>query len=117
MSLPAFQLPPKAYPDGELCPSCVVADGLCGRDDCRRAVLPLIAENRGWLKLIGEARVEQKRRQDDDELAVSVEQTEHKKRKEHTRSVSRAKARKNARAIARSQRRGLFGLHRKIANP
>lgn len=97
------------------CPSCVIAQGLCGRDDCRRQVLPQPAKNGGWLKLMGEARIEQRKRQTDAEIPVSVEQQEWKRRKEHTRSVARAKARKNARRIARSQRRGLFGLHQQIA--
>lgn len=64
---------------------------------------------------MGEALVEQKSRQTTAELPVSDEQAEWRQRKETARSASRAKARKTARAIARSQRRGAFGLARKLA--
>jgi len=64
---------------------------------------------------MGDVHVEQKSRQVDRTLPVSVEQVEWRKRKEHARSASRAKDRKRARAIARSQRRGAFGLHRMLA--
>lgn len=99
-----------------MCADCVTSKGLCGRDHCRRQVLPLLKRPTGLLRLMGEALVEQKGRQASVDLAVSIEQAEHRQRKERTRSIARAKARKNARAIARSQRRGLFGLHRQIAN-
>lgn len=65
---------------------------------------------------MGEARTEQKERQDAEvALPVSDEQAAWKKRKQQQRSQKLAASRKRARAIARSQRRGLFGLHKKIA--
>ena len=71
----------------------------------------------GLLRLMGEALVEQKDRQDAEvALPVSDEQMEWKKRKQQSRSRKLAASRKNARAIARSKRRGAFGLARKIAD-
>lgn len=77
----------------------MIAGGLCGKDSCRRPILPQLAQNRGWLKLIGEAVVEQTKRQ-------APEPTERKQ-------LARI-ARRNARKVARSQRRGYFGLAKAI---
>lgn len=93
--------PLPSYPDGELCPACLTAvGGLCGRDDCRRQVLPQLAINGGWLKLIGDARIEQSKRQ----RPVPTEKVQ----------LDRI-ARRNARKVARSSRRGYFGLAKAIA--
>lgn len=107
LTFPALVLP-------DICPYCQAHSGLCSNEFCRRAVLPQLARP-PIVRLMGEVHVEQKSRQTDESLPVSTEQAEWRKRKEHTRSVSRAKSRKHARSVARSRRRGLFGLSRKIA--
>jgi len=63
-------------------------------------VLPRLAQNTGWLKLMGEARTEQKERQ--------------KPEPKETVQIERI-ARRNARKVARSGRRGYFGLAKAIA--
>lgn len=98
LTLPAL-LPLEALPNTELCPACVRADGLCGREDCRRAVLPQLAKNGGWLRLMGEAHTEQTKRQ-------APEPAERKQ-------LERI-ARRNARKVARSKRGGMFGLLKAI---
>ena len=71
----------------------------------------------GLLRLMGEALVEQKARQDSEvALPVSDEQAEWKKRKQQARSKKLSASRKNARAIARSKRRGAYGLQKQIAS-
>jgi hypothetical protein len=77
----------------------MTARGLCQREECRRQVLPQLAQNRGWLKLITEVRVEQTKRQE----------PEPKERV----AIARI-GRRNARRIARTQRQGYFGLARAI---
>lgn len=109
LTAPAFDLSPVAYQLGELvCSDCVVSGGLCGRDSCRRSVLPQLAHNGGWLKLIGEARTEQKARQSANRLPESDLQKAHKQRKSIVRASSKA-ARKRARTG-----RGAFALWKKI---
>lgn len=65
---------------------------------------PALAKNLGWLKLIGEPRTEQTTRQltRPRQLPQSDEGKAHQAR------------RKRARAIARSRRKGMFGLLRAI---
>lgn len=62
-------------------------------------MLPQLAHNGGWLKLIGEARIEQTKRQ----APAPKERVE----------LARI-SRRNARKVARSQRRGYFGLAKAI---
>lgn len=81
------------------CASCVRLGGLCGRENCRRQILPQLAQNRGWLKLIDEVHVEQTKRQ-------APEPTEKI-------AIEKIK-RRNANKVARSQRRGMYGLLRAI---
>jgi hypothetical protein len=72
-------------------------------------VLPQLAKNGGWLKLMGEAKVEQTKRQASTDLPVSVEQAEWRERKEKARNINRAAARKVVRAEVRTEkRRALF---------
>jgi hypothetical protein len=90
-----------------ICLDCVRNAGLCQR--CAMHVCPQLAKNRGYLALIGEVHTEQKRRQGRrkkkgvPELTKSPEQQSWLKR------------RAGARAVARSKRRGYFGLARAIA--
>lgn len=72
--------------DSEVCADCTRQSGLCSRHHV--GILPLLARNVGWLKMMGEPRVEQKRRQ-------SREDTATKKAK---------------RRNARKERRGYLGL-------
>jgi hypothetical protein len=81
----------------DVCPSCVRAGGLCDRHHV--GVLPLLARNIGWLKLMGEARTEQtKRQRKAKELPISAEGRAHA-----LRVLS-------AKKHARSKRRGMHGL-------
>lgn len=43
------------------CARCLEAQGLCAA--CERGILPLLAVNLGWLRLIGESLIEQRARQ------------------------------------------------------
>lgn len=47
--------------DDESCPYCVAARGLCDRHHA--GVLPQLAVNLGWLRLMGDALIEQRTRQ------------------------------------------------------
>ena len=67
-----------------------------------RDILPKLAINVGWLKLIDEVHCEQTKRQSRKELSVSPEGKAHAARKA------------SARSIARSKRRGYYGLARAI---
>lgn len=83
----------------DLCADCLATFGkLCDR--CKPTVLPQLARNIGWLKLMGEAHAEQTRLQEQDETTVAVE---------------RAK-RRNDRRQARSGVRGLL-VHVRTALP
>jgi hypothetical protein len=63
-------------PDADVCASCVAQSGLCDRHLAH--VVPQLAVNLGWLRLIGDAVVEQKRRQHipapDDATAIAKAQ-------------------------------------------
>lgn len=83
------------------CPTCRERPGgLCSKEECRRAVLPQLAKNIGWLKLMGEALVEQMTRQN--APLPTTEKT----------AVERI-GRRNARKLARKGR-GYFGLAKAI---
>lgn len=96
LSLPAVLV----LPGDIICPDCIRSQGLCTREGCRNAVLPRLAQPTGLLRLMGEAMVEQKERQEP-EPAEKVQ-------------IARI-GRRNARKVARSQRRGMHGLLRAIA--
>lgn len=55
--------------DAEDCPRCIRDGGLCARHT--RGILPELARNIGWLKLMGEAVVEQKRLQRREDAATA----------------------------------------------
>jgi hypothetical protein len=74
--------------DGDLCSACVTTRGLCARHESH--VLPQLARNIGWLKLMGEAIVEQTRRQTSRALAVSPEAQAHADRKQAARRSRKA---------------------------
>ena len=86
----------------EICTACVDDLGLCSAERCRRAVLPQPATS-PLLRLMGEVRVEQTNRQTKKALTVSPEAKAHKARVQ------------SARSIARSKRKGMFGLLRALA--
>ena len=90
-----------ALPD--ICLDCVDDLGLCRKDGCRKSVLPQLAKP-SLVKYQGETRTEQTKRQTkiDRSLPVSPEAKAHKARV------------KSARSIARSKRRGLYGLLKTI---
>lgn len=90
--------------DAAECPKCLARpSGLCEREECRKAVLPQLAQNVGWLKLMGNAIVEQTKRQ---------KQTLTPAEKAAVAKIGR----RNARRVARSKRGGYFGLAKAIAN-
>lgn len=92
VTLPAYVLP-------DICPDCYRESGLCASEHCRRQVLPQLAKPNALLRLIGDANVEQVKRQ----------------APEATDRVQIARiSRRNARKVARSSRRGYFGLARAI---
>jgi hypothetical protein len=99
LSLPAFALPDIL--NVEICPDCVEDQGLCRAERCRRSVLPQPARN-PLVRLLGDVRIEQKKRQIVEVLPESPEAKAHKARK------------KSAQTIARSKRRGYFGLLKAI---
>ena len=68
------------------CHDCREQQGLCGYH--ARFVLPRLAVNVGWLKLMGEALTEQKGRQTDRALSVSPEAQAHQERKKRARRKS-----------------------------
>ena len=55
--------------DAEDCPRCIRSRGLCDRHT--RGILPELARNIGWLKLMGETVVEQKRLQAREDAATA----------------------------------------------
>jgi hypothetical protein len=82
-----------------ICPDCIRSQGLCTREGCRNAVLPRLAQPTGLLRLMGEALVEQTKRQEP----------------EPQEKVQIARiGRRNARKVARSKRGGYFGLLKAI---
>lgn len=92
-----------ALPPGtpvEVCSDCVEQDGLCGKDRCRRGILPQLARP-ALVRLIGDVLVEQKKRQ---KVAVDREKTARERVQ-----IERI-GRRNARKAARGGRRGYFGL-------
>lgn len=89
--------------EADICPRCIEAGGLCGREACQRAVLPQLATNRGWLKMIGDVLTEQTERQElTRELKIGQPTTEE------AAAVAKI-GRRNARRVAR-QKRGYHGL-------
>ena len=84
-------------PEEEICQACVEDNGLCHAEHCRRSVLPQLAKP-ALVRLIGDTHTEQKKRQ-----ISKPEQTAIEKIK-----------RRNARKVARSQRRGMYGLLKAI---
>lgn len=84
---------PAESPDGPLCVACLTHGGLCHFH--ARHVLPQLAENLGWLRLMGDALIEQKRLQSllpptDDVRAEKAKRREGRKRarqKQHTTLV------------------------------
>jgi hypothetical protein len=87
------------------CPRCAERpSGLCEREECRRAVLPQLAKNIGWLKLMGEVRTEQTKRQKQKNALTPTE-------KAKVAAIGRRNARKQARS-----KRGPYALLRAIAN-
>lgn len=97
LTAPAFAISDADDP----CLECVDDFGLCDSDRCRRAVLPQLAKP-ALLSLIGVSHVEQTKRQTTKALPVSEEAKAHKARKD------------SARKIAKSKRRGYFGLAKAI---
>jgi hypothetical protein len=74
----------------EPCPQCLTAPGkLCAR--CERGVLPQLAVNVGWLKLMGESRTEQvsRQRKITASLPISDAQAAHLVRKRLARKPRR----------------------------
>jgi hypothetical protein len=71
---------PDVGPHSDDCPRCVASSGLCDRHQV--GVLPLLARNVGWLKLMGEARVEQKRRQSREDAATKKAKRRNARRDE-----------------------------------
>jgi hypothetical protein len=88
----------------DVCLDCTAQQGLCARHE--RDVLPQLARNIGWLKMMGEARTEQRGRQRAAAPAsVSPAGAAHKLRQA------------SARATARIRRRGMYGLLAALATP
>lgn len=86
----------------EICGDCLTHQGLCARHAV--GVLPQLRRNIAWLKLIGNAAVEQTARQEAPSTPpVSAAGAAHAKRKA------------TARQTARSKRRGIYGLLKAIA--
>jgi hypothetical protein len=83
----------------DLCPDCAKVHnlGLCHREKCRKAVLPQIAKP-ALVRLIGEVNVEQAKRQKQAPMTPKE------------RAQIAKIGRRNARRVAKSQRRGIFGL-------
>ena len=86
----------------DICTDCMTHQGLCPAHE--REILPQLRRNIAWLKLMGNAAVEQKARQRAPIAPpVSPEGKAHAQRKA------------TARQTARSKRRGMFGLLRALA--
>ena len=94
-------IPTQALVD-EICGDCLTHQGLCARHAV--GVLPQLRRNIAWLKLMGNAAVEQKARQ-------TVKPTRHVS----PEGKAHAQRKATARQTARSKRRGLFGLLRALA--
>jgi hypothetical protein len=82
-----------------VCPDCASPrnKGLCSRETCRKAVLPQIAKP-ALVRLIGEVNTEQTKRQKQAPMTPKE------------RAQIAKIGRRNARRVAKSQRRGIFGL-------
>jgi hypothetical protein len=78
------------------CPHCIEAQGLCR--SCERGILPLLAVNLGWLRLMGESLVEQRARQT---------KRQSKPRPRDAAAIAKA-IRRETRKRARSGLRGLI---------
>ena len=93
LTSPAFVL--------DICPKCRDQSGLCTAERCRREVLPQLAKP-ALVRLIGDSLVEQKKRQVEHALPECDAHKAWKLR------------RQRAQEIARSKRRGAFGLAKAI---
>lgn len=95
----------------DLCGDCLASHGLCTTH--AKSVLPQLARNIGWLKLMGEAQVEQKARQlaTDQPLPESPEAQQHAKRKQIARLSATAR-----KASKRGHLKGYAGLYLAIGN-
>ena len=67
------------------CPDCLQRSGLCR--SCQRLILPQLAINRGWLKLIGNAEVEQTNRQEEYANRAAVEKAKRRADRKSRRTV------------------------------
>lgn len=73
--------------DESPCPHCIAAQGLCAAHE--RGILPLLAVNLGWLRLIGESHVEQRRRQSPATEAAAIEKAKRREARKRARSGMR----------------------------
>lgn len=68
------------------CPDCLGRSGLCR--SCQRRVLPQLAVNLGWLRLMGDALIEQKTRQNrrlDSAHRAALAKVERRQARKHRR--------------------------------
>jgi len=86
----------------EICGDCLTHQGLCARHAV--GVLPQLRRNIAWLKLIGNAAVEQTARQ----AAIPTPPVS-------AAGAAYAKRKATARQTAKSRRRGYFGLARALS--
>ena len=68
------------------CPDCLERSGLCR--SCQRVILPQLAVNVGWLKLMGNAEVEQTSRQAEYENRAAVEKAKRRTERKARRFVT-----------------------------
>jgi hypothetical protein len=114
---------PLPVDDEPICLNCRRNHGLCRRHE--RDVLPQPRINKGWLWLMGHARVEQRARQSVKVLPISPEHADYLERRRASKrsKVKPSKPRGRPTALtaanktARSSRRGYYGLAKAIANP
>lgn len=75
----------------DVCADCLSTTGkLCSR--CAPSVLPQLARNIGWLKLMGEAHAEQTRLQDEDADRAAIEKAKRRAARKAMRSGYRGLA-------------------------
>lgn len=86
----------------DLCTDCLTHQGLCTRHE--REILPQLRRNIAWLKLIGNAAVEQTARQ----AAIPTPPVSEAGKAHAQRKAA-------ARQTAKSRRRGMYGLMRAIS--
>lgn len=74
-------MPPVGFA-AEICAECLMTVGkLCDR--CKPSILPQLAKNLGWLRLMGNAAIEQKALQDAEDAAV--EKAKRRTARKHSR--------------------------------